>query len=763
MRLRNQNLLSITIFTVLLVIIVASVFATAQQTAKLDNQEAISKDIQTRASNLQYVSNDYFLYQVAPDLTQWQTEFNALSSDISKLSATSPQQRLLVDSIKNDSQLLNNRWTDVVFYLQHADRNVSIRVLTTFQGIWSRMALQNQGLIFDAQQLSQSFQSQIDQLNSTTLILIFAMLGLFAAYFITYYLITFRNTLKSISELQSGISVIGSGNLDYSLKTDKKDEIGDISRSLNQMASNLKAVTASKIELEHAQTSLRESEQRWATTLSSVGDSVIATDVSGSVTFMNAVAETLTGWTLSEASGKSLKEVFHIINEETRLEVESPVNKVLEKGVIVGLANHTILVRRDGSEVPLDDSGAPIKDENGNVTGVVLVFHDITERKKTEEATAKQAELINLSPDAIIVRKLDGTITFWSEGAEKLYGFTKDEAIGQDINKLLNSELPQSPDEIQNRLEKEGKWSGEIIHICKDGNKVVVQSYWLGKFSSDGKMYELLESNVDITQRIEMQFKLEESAVRVEEYANQMETLANQRAAQLKDAERLAAIGATAGMVGHDIRNPLQAITGDVFLARTELASTTDSQEKKNALESLDEIEKNIFYINKIVADLQDYARPLKPMAKETDLQKLIDELVQKNGVPENIKVQVKVQKKAETIMADPDILKRSLGNLFTNAVQAMPEGGRLSIQAYREGTDAVITVADTGVGIPEEARDRLFTPLFTTKSKGQGFGLAVVKRMTESLGGLVTFESEEGRGTKFILRFPQKNSPEPL
>jgi PAS domain S-box-containing protein len=757
MRLRNQNLLSITIFTVLLVIIVASVFATAQQTAKLDNQEAISKDIQTRASNLQYVSNDYFLYQVAPDLTQWQTEFNALSSDISKLSATSPQQRLLVDSIKNDSQLLNNRWTDVVFYLQHADRNVSIRVLTTFQGIWSRMALQNQGLIFDAQQLSQSFQSQIDQLNSTTLILIFAMLGLFAAYFITYYLITFRNTLKSISELQSGISVIGSGNLDYSLKTDKKDEIGDISRSLNQMASNLKAVTASKIELEHAQTSLRESEQRWATTLSSVGDSVIATDVSGSVTFMNAVAETLTGWTLSEASGKSLKEVFHIINEETRLEVESPVNKVLEKGVIVGLANHTILVRRDGSEVPLDDSGAPIKDENGNVTGVVLVFHDITERKKTEEATAKQAELINLSPDAIIVRKLDGTITFWSEGAEKLYGFTKDEAIGQDINKLLNSELPQSPDEIQNRLEKEGKWSGEIIHICKDGNKVVVQSYWLGKFSSDGKMYELLESNVDITQRIEMQFKLEESAVRVEEYANQMETLANQRAAQLKDAERLAAIGATAGMVGHDIRNPLQAITGDVFLARTELASTTDSQEKKNALESLDEIEKNIFYINKIVADLQDYARPLKPMAKETDLQKLIDELVQKNGVPENIKVQVKVQKKAETIMADPDILKRSLGNLFTNAVQAMPEGGRLSIQAYREGTDAVITVADTGVGIPEEARDRLFTPLFTTKSKGQGFGLAVVKRMTESLGGLVTFESEEGRGTKFILRFPQK------
>ena len=110
--------------------------------------------------------------------------------------------------------------------------------------------------------------------------------------------------------------------------------------------------------------------------------------------------------------------------------------------------------------------------------------------------------------------------------------------------------------------------------------------------------------------------------------------------------------------------------------------------------------------------------------------------------------------------MADSDILKRILGNLVTNAVQAMPDGGKLSIQAYKEANDSVITVADTGVGIPEEAKEKLFTPLFTTKSKGQGFGLAVVKRMTEALGGTVTFESEEGKGTKFILRFPRTKKP---
>ena len=246
----------------------------------------------------------------------------------------------------------------------------------------------------------------------------------------------------------------------------------------------------------------------------------------------------------------------------------------------------------------------------------------------------------------------------------------------------------------------------------------------------------ILEVDVDITEQVKME-------------------------KQLKDSERLATIGATAGMVGHDIRNPLQAIISDVYLAKTDLASTSDCEEKNNALESLDEIEKNIGYINKIVADLQDYARPLKPIAKETNLKNLINELLSKNAIPENIKVQVNMQKEAATIMADSDILKRILGNLVTNAVQAMPKGGKLSINAYKEGKDSFITVEDTGVGIPQAVKDKLFTPLFTTKSKGQGFGLAVVKRMTESLGGSVNFESKEGKGTTFIVRLPnQKGNP---
>ena len=408
---------------------------------------------------------------------------------------------------------------------------------------------------------------------------------------------------------------------------------------------------------------------------------------------------------------------------------------------------------------PFTDEEVKLLTELANDFSYGIEMLRLRKRREQDDATLrKQASLIDLSPDAIIVRTFDGTITFWSKGAEKLYGWTKEEAIGKDINRLLMTEYPHPIDEILKKLRLEGKWSGEIVHTCESGTKLVVQSYWLPKFGSDGKIVEMLESNVDVTERTQLQIKLEESAVLVEEYANQMEQLANQRAEQLKSAERLAAIGATAGMVGHDIRNPLQAITGDVYLAKTDLASIPESDEKNSALECLQEIEKNVDYINKIVSDLQDYTRTLKPVVRETDLQELMDELLAKNGIPENIQVQVKVQKEAGVIMADPDILKRIFGNLVINAVQAMPKGGKLTIDAYKEAKDSIITVEDTGVGIPEEAKDKLFTPLFTTKSKGQGFGLAVVKRMTEALGGTVSFESEQGKGTTFIIRLTPQN-----
>ncbi len=254
----------------------------------------------------------------------------------------------------------------------------------------------------------------------------------------------------------------------------------------------------------------------------------------------------------------------------------------------------------------------------------------------------------------------------------------------------------------------------------------------------------------------ELQLKLEDKAAEVEEYASQMEQLADDRAKQLKDAERLSAIGATAGMVGHDIRNPLQAIIGDLYLAKVEVEDLqTDEESKTNLLESIRGIEDNVLYINKIVADLQDFAKPLNPKKEQINVSRAIKEALVMVKIPNDIKVALVDAENMPPLTADTTMIKRILINLIQNAVQAMPKGGELTIEAYYQRHKITIKIKDTGEGIPKEIQSKLFTPLMTTKSKGQGFGLAVVKRMTEAMGGKVSFETETGVGTTFILKFP--------
>jgi signal transduction histidine kinase len=183
-----------------------------------------------------------------------------------------------------------------------------------------------------------------------------------------------------------------------------------------------------------------------------------------------------------------------------------------------------------------------------------------------------------------------------------------------------------------------------------------------------------------------------------------------------------------------------------------------EGEVKEGMKESLEGIEKNVDYINKIVADLQDFARPLDPHVEETNLKLIIENLLAKNGLPENVKVTVKVESEAEKIMADPTFINRIMVNLVNNAVQAMPNGGKLLIKTYKEANASVIDVTDTGGGIPKAIQGKMFTPMFTTKAKGQGFGLPVIKRMTEALGGTVSFESQEGKGTTFTVRLPFTN-----
>jgi PAS domain S-box-containing protein len=259
----------------------------------------------------------------------------------------------------------------------------------------------------------------------------------------------------------------------------------------------------------------------------------------------------------------------------------------------------------------------------------------------------------------------------------------------------------------------------------------------------------------DITKRKNAEDALKLAQVKLQEYASNLEHLVEERTHQLRDSERLATIGATAGMVGHDIRNPLQAMMSDVYLVKSEIASGSECNNSE-LMESLDSLEQNISYINKIVMDLQDYARPLKPEISQVNVSDVFVRIFETVSLPDTVKLAIKV-KDLEHIQTDAMLLQRALSNLVTNAIQAMPDGGVLEIKAYPEDNTAVFTVSDTGVGIPEEVKPKLFTPMTTTKSKGQGFGLAVTKRLVEALKGTIGFESEKGKGTKFTIVLPTK------
>jgi PAS domain S-box-containing protein len=337
---------------------------------------------------------------------------------------------------------------------------------------------------------------------------------------------------------------------------------------------------------------------------------------------------------------------------------------------------------------------------------------------------------------------------FWSDETYRIFGVPKGTPMtyGAFLKFIHPDDCKYVDEQWQAALK--GK-PYEIEHrVIVDGNTLWVCEKADLEFDCDGKLLGGFGTVQDITERKIMQQSLEE-------YSKNLEVIVEERTKQLQEAQRMAAIGQTAGMVGHDIRNPLQAIASDVYLLKTDLATMLECEIKQSVKESLEGIEKNVYYINKIVLDLQDFARPLNLHVKETDLKLVIDEVLRKNGLPQNVIVDVQIGTAAEKFMTDPTFINRIIQNLVNNAVQAMPKGGNLTISTYKESNDTVMSVKDTGVGIPEAVKSKLFTPMFTTKSKGQGFGLAVVKRMTEALGGTVSFESQEGKGTTFKVCLP--------
>ena len=219
----------------------------------------------------------------------------------------------------------------------------------------------------------------------------------------------------------------------------------------------------------------RQQKEALRITLHSIGDAVVTTDASGRVTDLNPVAAALTGWSSADAAGRPLPEVFRIRNEETGDPVENPVEKVLRTGTVVGLANHTVLESATGRVIPIDDSAAPIRNEAGDLLGVVLVFRDVTEQRAAHRATTQLAAIVEHSGDAIMTKSLDGVILTWNESAADLFGYRAGEIVGEPVAVLVPPDRLREEQEILSSL-KSGKAVErlETVRLTKDGREVPV-------------------------------------------------------------------------------------------------------------------------------------------------------------------------------------------------------------------------------------------------------------------------------------------------
>jgi signal transduction histidine kinase len=217
------------------------------------------------------------------------------------------------------------------------------------------------------------------------------------------------------------------------------------------------------------------------------------------------------------------------------------------------------------------------------------------------------------------------------------------------------------------------------------------------------------------------------------------------------------AVGKTALMVGHDLRNPLQSITYALYQIK-EVVKGLPLGIQADQLQTISgaavTIGDQIEYMDKIVSDLQDYARSLKPRLSEVDLLDLVNTILSTIDVPKNVRVVVDVDE-TQRMVADPSMIRRVFTSLIVNALQAMPKGGKLTVSATQTKDATFVGFKDTGLGIPRENIDKLGAPLFTTKAKGMGLGLAIGRRMVESHGGTIVFESKVGRGTTVTVKLP--------
>jgi protein-histidine pros-kinase len=478
-------------------------------------------------------------------------------------------------------------------------------------------------------------------------------------------------------------------------------------------------------------------------------DAIVTVDSKGRLVLVNGQTEALFGYQRQELLGQPvellLPERFQLGHVSHRTNyVHSPRIRPMGSGLeLLGR-------RKDGTEFPVEISLGPVETDGDLL--IIATIRDVTERKRVEETLKRQtaqlrhqADLIDLANDAIIVITPDRSIVSWNRGSQKLYGWTSQEAVGRPLHELLQARYPESREAVDEALSRDGKWEGELAHIRKDGEQVLVESHQIIVQEQDGSVEGILAINRDITERRRAE-EQSEAARREAEEANRAKSEFLSR-------------------MSHELRTPLNAILG--FSQLLSLEQLTDEQ-----TDSVDHILKAGRHLLELINEVLDISRieagrlslSLEPVSVDEVLRETLD-LVRPMAQERSISLHEERREDGVHVLADRQRIRQVLLNLLTNAVKYNQKDGdvRITTATTAEGRFR-ISVSDTGSGIDAEKKSRVFTPFDRLGAEqgdveGTGLGLALSKALMDAMGGTIGVESTPGLGSTFWLELPRADS----
>jgi len=488
---------------------------------------------------------------------------------------------------------------------------------------------------------------------------------------------------------------------------------------------------------------LRRIERWFATALKSIGDAVMVTDTQGQVTFMNSMAEKLTGWRSAQAAGKPLTQIYQTVNAETRERLENLASQALLEGVVAGATNRAVLVSRTGGETPIDDSAAPIRDATGNITGIVLTFRDVSERQRVEQALHESEQRFRLLVEgvqdyAIFMLDPAGCVTSWNAGAERLLGYHSEEILGSNLARF--SAAPDvrrgKPEANLQLARRQGRAEDEGWRVRKDGSRFQANVIITALRDDQGRLLGFAQVTRDITGLKQAEKELKDSREQLRALAAYLQSV--------REEERT--------RIAREVHDELgQALTGlkmDLAWLEKKCADATDVP----SLRSLRQMTRKLPGIaDEIICTVRKIATELRPgvlddLGLEAAIEWQIQDFQKRTGIPCEFASSLKdIQLKPDRATAVFRIFQETLTNIVRHA-----NATRVRIKLEANRGRLILEVHDNGKGLT--ARDL---------SGSRSLGLLGMRERATMVDGEVTIVGRRGKGTTVGLRIPLAQSRE--